>query len=139
VQIEKKRLRLLDSKTGAKTISLSPQALALIQAIPRFSDNPHVIVGGRAGRHLVDLQRPWQRVRKAAGLEDVRLHDLRHSFASIALQEGTSLSVIGQLLGHKSTATTKRYAHLADDHISAESGKIGDLIEQAMSGKRAKT
>jgi integrase len=68
--------------TGRKAVHLSPPAVALLQAIPRLEGNPYVICGEKAGQHLVNLEKPWRRIRKAAKLDDVRLHDLRHSFAT---------------------------------------------------------
>ncbi len=137
VQLEHSRLRLPDSKTGAKSVSLSEPAIELLQKLPRIHGNPFVIVGRRHERHLVDLQRPWQRIRKAAGLSDVRIHDLRHSYASLAIQNGISLSVIGKLLGHRSSETTRRYAHLEDAYVTSESDKIGQLLTAAMSAAKA--
>ena len=72
----------------------------MLEAIPRTADSAWVIAGARPGSHLVNLQKPWRRIRKRAGLEDVRIHDLRHSFASRALALGESLTMIGMLLGH---------------------------------------
>ena len=74
----------------------------------------------------------WRIVRKMAGLEDVRLHDLRHSFASIAVSSGASLPIIGALLGHTDAATTQRYAHLHDDPLKAASEAVGGKIAAAM-------
>ena len=71
--------------------------------------------GTAEGAHLTDLQKPWRRVRKAAGLDDVRIHDLRHTFASEAVMGGESLPMVGRILGHTQAQTTARYAHLADD------------------------
>ncbi|WP_168166123.1 site-specific integrase [Bosea sp. PAMC 26642] len=135
VQLDRRRLRLPDSKTGAKTIELAAAAIELLKTIPRLADNPFVIVGRRHGCHLVDLQRPWQRIRKEAGLSDVRIHDLRHSFASLAIRNGVSIQVIGKLLGHRSSETTLRYAHLADSYVAAESEKIGNLLSSALGSK----
>jgi integrase len=89
-----------------------------------------VICGEKAGRHL--LEKPWRRIRKAAKLEDVRLHDLRHSFASVAASGGQSL--VGKMLGHSQPATTARYAHLADDPVKAASNAVGRHIAAAMEG-----
>lgn len=136
VQFERRRLRLPDSKTGAKTIELTPQAVDLLKSLTRIDGNPHVIVGRRHGQHLIDLQRPWQRIRGAAGLLDVRIHDLRHSFASLAIQNGLSTDVIGKLLGHRSSETTRRYAHLADSYLAQENDKIGQLLSAAMAVKK---
>jgi integrase len=108
-------LLLPDSKTGRKTIRLNAPALALLDEIPRLEGNPYVNSGERPGRHLVNLEKPWRRMRAAAKLDDVRLHDLRHSFASVGASGGQSLVIIGKMLGHSQPATTARYAHLADD------------------------
>jgi integrase len=91
-----------------------------------------VICGERPGQHLVNLQKPWRRIRKAAGLDDVRIHDLRHSFASVGASSGQSLIVIGKMLGHSQPATTARYAHLADDPVKAASDEVGERIAAAM-------
>ena len=128
-------LMLPDSKTGRKAVRLSPPALALLQTIPRLEGNPYVICGERPGRHLVNLEKPWRRIRAAAHLDDVRLHDLRHSFASVAASGGQSLVVIGKLLGHSQPATTARYAHLADDPVKAASDAVGRHIAAAMGGR----
>jgi integrase len=125
-------LMLPDSKTGRKAIRLSPPALALLQTIPRLKGNPYVICGERPGRHLVNIESPWRRIRATAKLDDVRLHDLRHSFASVAASGGQSLVVIGKLLGHSQPATTARYAHLADDPVRAASDAVGKHIAAAM-------
>lgn len=115
VNLDERQLRLEDSKTGRKTIYLPEPAVELLRSHPRDKDHPFVIRGKKEKSHLVNLEKPWQRIRKAAGLEEVRLHDLRHTFASVALSGGLSLPTIGVLLGHKNTATTQRYAHLAND------------------------
>ena len=101
-----KELRLPDSKTGAKTVHLGNAAAAVLEALPRETGNPHVIVGRKEKTHLTDLQHPWRRIRKAAGLEDVRIHDLRHTFASGGLLVGEGLAMIGKLLGHTQVQTT---------------------------------
>jgi len=132
VSEEHESLLLPDSKTGRKTIRLNAPALALLQGIPRLEGNPYVICGERPGRHLVNLEKPWRRIRAEAKLDDVRLHDLRHSFASVAASGGQSLIVIGKMLGHSQPATTARYAHLADDPVKAASNAVGRRIASAM-------
>jgi integrase len=127
-------LMLPDSKTGRKAVHLSPPALDVLHTIPRLEGNPYVICGEKPGRHLVNLEKPWRRIRKAAKLDDVRLHDLRHSFASVAASGGQSLVVIGKMLGHSQPATTARYAHLADDPVKAASDAVGRHIAAAMAG-----
>jgi integrase len=125
-------LRLPDSKTGAKVVYLNAPALALLQELPRLECNPHVIAGDRQGAHLIGIDKIWFRIRGNAGLADVRLHDLRHSFASIGAIGGLSLPVIGALLGHKHTATTARYAHLSADPLRAANEAVGARIAAAM-------
>jgi integrase len=134
VSEEHECLMLPDSKTGRKAIHLNAPALALLQTIPRLEGNPYVICGEKPGQHLVNLEKPWRRIRKAAKLDDVRLHDLRHSFASVAASGGQSLIVIGKMLGHSQPATTARYAHLADDPVKAASDAVGEHIAAAMEG-----
>ena len=96
--------------------------------MPRVDDNPYVIVGQKTGKYLINLQKPWRRVRKAAGLDDVRIHDLRHSFASFAIGAGVPLALIGGLLGHRSVQTTARYAHLANDPLKHATNVVGGLF-----------
>ena len=86
------RIHLPDSKTGAKTIPLNGPALEVLADAKRVEGNPYVVVGTGEGAHLTDLQKPWRRVRKAAGLHDVRIHDLRHTFASEAVMGGRELA-----------------------------------------------
>ncbi|WP_342111035.1 site-specific integrase [Methylobacterium sp. SI9] len=137
VDQERACLSLPDSKTGAKEIHLSDPALAILAALPRVVDNPFVVVGQRPGRHLVNLEKPWRYVRAQAGLDDVRLHDLRHSFASIGAGAGLGLPMIGALLGHTQAATTARYAHLAADPLKVANEVIGQKILALMSGPPA--
>jgi integrase len=108
--------------------------LEVLQTVPRLEGNPYVICGEKPGQHLVNLEKPWRRIRKSAGLEDVRLHDLRHSFASVAASGGQSLIVIGKMLGHSQAQTTARYAHLADDPVKAATDAVGSRIAAAMEG-----
>ncbi len=129
---EAQRAELPDSKSGRKFLYLPPAALEVLRAVPRVEGNPHVIVGGRLGAALVNLTLPWIAIRSAAGLAGVRLHDLRHSFASVGAGAGMSLPLIGALLGHRETATTARYAHLSDDPQRAGAALISDRIKAAM-------
>ena len=127
-------IELPDSKTGGRIVPLGPEARAILASIPRERGNPWVFVGRFPGTHRTDLQRPWRLIRKRAGLEDVRIHDLRHSFASRALALGESLTMIGRLLGHTQVQTTARYAHLARDSLQTAAARItgsigGDLLD----------
>jgi integrase len=103
--------------------------------LPRVSGNPHIIAGVREGAPRADLKKPWAAVCKAAGLEGVRLHDLRHSFASIGAGASMGLPVIGKLLGHSQAATTHGYAHLDADPLRRAAETIGSTIDAAMRGE----
>ena len=127
-------LALPDSKTGAKRIYLGKAAQDILARIPRIEGNPYVIAGEVEGQYWTDLQRPWRRIRMAAGLDDVRIHDLRHSFASSAVAMGEHLPMIGKLLGHRLVQTTARYAHLADDPVKASAERVSSALAKSMSG-----
>src|SRR5712672_2441531 len=105
-----------------------------LEALPRITGNPYVIVGKKEKAHLTDLQHPWRRIRKAAGLSDVRIHDLRHTFASGGLLVGEGLAMIGKLLGHTQVQTTARYAHLASDPVKQAATKISDRLALSLLG-----
>ncbi len=123
-------LRLSDSKTGKKLVYLSTVAIDILKKIPKEEDNPYVICGDKPKSHLVNLQKPWRRIRSKIGLDDVRIHDLRHTFASIAAGKGVSLPIIGALMGHKQTQTTARYAHLIGQPLLEASELISGQIMQ---------
>ena len=130
VDLETGELRLPDSKTGAKVVHLGEPAIAVLRDIQRQDDNPWVIAGRKEGGHLTDLQHPWRRIRARAGLDDVRIHDLRHSFASGGLLVGEGLPMIGKLLGHTQVQTTARYAHLANDPVKSAANRIASRIAE---------
>lgn len=134
VDFERSCLRLPDSKTGAKTIYLSPPALEVLSELRKGAQSEWVLPGRVAGKPLVALRKAWYRVRRNAALESVRLHDLRHSFASVGAATGLSLPILGALLGHTQAATTQRYAHLAADPLRQASNAIGARIADAMRG-----
>ncbi|MEQ8824280.1 MAG: tyrosine-type recombinase/integrase [Filomicrobium sp.] len=130
---ERRVLRLPDSKTGEKIIRLNAAAVEVLTTLPRQEGNPYVIAGHKERQHLVNLQKSWDRVRTLAGLNDVRLHDLRHSFASmIASAPGSSLIQLGGLLGHRNPSTTARYAHLFDDPLDQLNESAGDMIGKVL-------
>lgn len=137
VDLERSALRLPDSKTGAKVIPLGPAAVEILASAPRVEGNPYVIPGRRTGGRLVGIYRPWARMREKAGLGDIRLHDLRHSFASVGAAAGLGLPVLGAILGHSHPATTARYAHLADDPRRAAAARISNEIAVALSNRPA--
>ena len=132
VDLEAGELGLRDAKTGARQVALSPAALRVLSTIPRVADNSWVIAGRKPGTRLGNLNASWLVVRARAGLKDVRLHDLRHSFASRALALGESLSMIGKLLGHRKAQTTARYAHLAQDSVKASAARVAESLRADM-------
>lgn len=136
VDLQRGLLFLPDSKTGQKTIRLSVAAIDILKALPRMTGNPFVLPGRREGQHLINLQKPWRRIRENAGISDVRIHDLRHSFASVAAASGGSLPMIGKLLGHTQPQTTARYAHLADDPLKELNERVGGAIADALAKGR---
>jgi integrase len=131
VDFAQRCLRLPDSKTGAKVVYLNPPALEALARLPRVEGNPYVFPG-KTERALGGIDKVWFRVRASASLQGVRLHDLRHSFASMGVAGGLSLPIIGALLGHKHPATTGRYAHLSADPVRAANDVIGMRIAAAM-------
>jgi integrase len=132
VDFERGVIFLPDSKTGKKPIYLSSAALAILSTLPRIEDNPYIIPGERPGQPRADLKRPWTAVTKAAKLEGVRIHDLRHSFASVAAGASLGLPIIGKLLGHTQAATTHRYAHLDADPMRRAAETVGATMTAAM-------
>jgi integrase len=123
VDWEQGRARLPDSKTGAKTLYLAEEALDVLRHLPRLVGSPWCFPSHQPGKHFVALPRLWYRLRAEAGLEDVRLHDLRHTFAANAAARGVPLLTIGALLGHRSASTTQRYAHLMPE-IADEAARL---------------
>ena len=132
VDFERRLLLLPDSKTGAKTVYLSAPALRVLSDIERAEGNPHVFLGKRRSEPLRSIRKPWENLCKAARLENLRLHDLRHSFASVGAASGLSLPMIGALLGHSQPNTTARYAHLAASPLHQAADEIGYRIIDAM-------
>lgn len=135
VDLGARELRLPNSKSGAKTVYLGDAAIERLKSFERIDGNDHVIVGKKPGAHLQDLQHPWRRIRKAARLDDVRIHDLRHSFASRGLVVGENLPMIGKLLGHTQVQTTARYAHLASDPAKSAANRIAGQILASTNGR----
>ncbi len=123
-------LRLPDSKTGAKVVHLGAAALKVIEGLTPAPGNPYLLPGPGADGRLVNLQKPWTRIRAAADLNEVRIHDLRHAFASLGVASGDSLYVVGALLGHRSPKTTARYAHLADHPVKGAADRISQEMAE---------
>lgn len=125
-------LNLEDTKTGRRSIHLNKDAIQLIQSIPQIEVNPYVFCGRLTDKPIVNTAKPWKRICEEAGLSGVRIHDLRHTHASIAAIQGYSLPMIGALLGHTQAQTTARYSHLASDPIRQASEDVGTYITNAM-------
>jgi integrase len=136
VNLERRLLLLSDSKTGAKPVFLSTAAATFIGTLPRMAGTEYVFPGDRPGKPIVSLRKSWERICKIAKIDALRLHDLRHSYASVGAADGLSLPVIGALLGHSQPATTARYAHLAASPLHEAADAIGARIMAALDGKR---
>jgi integrase len=133
---QRRSIRLPDSKTNEpRTIHLSDAAIEVLRKTPHISA---YVVAGRRGNPYQNLSRAWLIARKYAGLNDVHLHDLRHSFASLAVGRGVPLYTVGRLLGHKNARTTQRYAHLARDIVQEANDQIGEAIQAAIKKPRSK-
>jgi integrase len=137
VDLERGIIHLEDSKTGRKPIYLSAAALSVLSDLPRVEGNQHLIPGEKDGASRADLKRPWAAIRKEAKLGSVRIHDLRHSFASIGAGASMGLPIIGRLLGHSQPQTTAKYSHLQADPLRRAADTIGATISAAMDGKQA--
>lgn len=140
VDFERGELRLADSKTGPRTVPLSPAAGRILRARWRHRSadcGTWVFPGRKPGTRLRDVGRPWRKLRSRVDLPDVRLHDLRHSFASRALALGESLPAIGRLLGHTEVQTTARYAHLAEDSVREAAARVAASIGKDILPARA--
>ena len=144
VDIEGARLRLDDSKTGRKVISLGAPALAILAGLMPGKEGeelklPEFVLPALRGKGpLVGLQSAWERIRTKAKLDDVRVHDLRHAFASVAVAAGESLYLTGKLLGHSRPETSARYAHLGDDPLKAAADRVSQRVAAALAGPKKK-
>ena len=136
--------RLPDSKTGTKSLPLPQPALDVLRNLSQLHGRPSKFVfpGARPNTYFTGIQKPWQRIRLKAGLPDVHIHDLRHCFASTAVAHGESLYLVGAILGHRTTSTTQRYAHLAMqpilDSANRTSGRLAALMQASHTEYRRK-
>jgi len=138
VNWDKRTLLVPRAKSGRpRSIHLNSAALDLLRAIERTDGNPFIFPSPVTGRPSPSLHFPWWRIRERAGLLDVRLHDLRHSFASFLVNQGVSLYVVQGLLGHTQARTTQRYAHLANDTLADAAEVVRDVILEPAGGEAA--
>jgi integrase len=121
-----------DSKSGQRDVPLTAPVLQILADLPRLEGNPFVFVGRRRGQPIVNLSKPWKKVLRTAGIDTARLHDLRHTTASIGVATGATLLLIGGVLGHRSPQTTMRYSHLTDDPVRATSEAIAKSVALAL-------
>ncbi len=135
VDFEVGSLRLTDSKTGQKIVILGAPALQVLASLSRQEGSDYVFPAMKGDGHYVGLPKAWLRIRKRAGFENARIHDLRHSFASVGAGAGMGLQVVGKLLGHKDPKTTARYSHIADDPARAAADRIAGSIAAAMNSE----
>jgi integrase len=134
VDLDRRILALPTSKTGHKVILLNGPAAAVLLELPRTFGNPFVIAGTKTSAPLADLKRVWSAICREANLPSLRIHDLRHSFASVGAGANLGLPIIGKLLGHTQASTTQRYAHLADDPLRRAAEIIGGAIAAGLRG-----
>ena len=138
--IKGKRIHLPDSKSGPRTVWLSDAARAVIDAIPRYGgDCPYLFPGRPATRHVETIQKQWDRIREEADLPDLRLHDLRHTWASVAAMNGVGMVTIAKLLGHALVETTERYVHLSDRSVAEAADRVSGRISAALAGSGAES
>jgi integrase len=138
IDLEQGIARLPDSKTGFKVLQLPAAALAVLDRLPEMSD--FVLPGDSESGHMINLHYPWRELLKFAGLTGWRIHDLRHAFASMMVNSGASLPIIGKILGHTQASTTQRYAHLEQNPARKAAEDAAAKIAEAMRTppKRAK-
>jgi integrase len=135
VDIDRACLKLADSKAGARIVPLGAAALQALSDLPRVKGTAFVFPAeGDLKKHYVGTPKVWLKVREAAKLDEVRLHDLRHTFASFGAAGGLSLPLIAAILGHKDVKTTQQYAHLADSPVKAAADRTAAAINGAMNG-----
>jgi integrase len=134
VDFERKALRLPDSKTGAKVVPLGAPALTVLSKLTRKKGSPWVFPATSGKGHHVGMPSVWRKLRAWARLPDVRMHDLRHGFASVAVADGNSLYLVGKVLGHSQAATTQRYAHLQLDPVRVVADRTSHKLAAALMG-----
>lgn len=128
IHLDDNYVLLKDSKAGERIVALNKSTVAVLNEIKPQADNPYVFCGEKRNSHTKNIDHAWQTIRKIAGLPDVRIHDLRHSFASFAIKQGVDIFRVAKLLGHKDIKTTMRYAHIAKDELVNASNVVGEVF-----------
>lgn len=128
-------LNLADSKTGKKIIPISDKASEVIEKLPKINNSKFVFPGSNPSKSYSGIQKVWKNILESAGLENVRIHDLRHTFASTAASNGVPLAIIGSLLGHKDPSTTQQYAHITNEASKTATNQIANILSEAMQSK----
>jgi integrase len=136
LDFDRRLATLQDTKTGKSHRPLGAPAMALLSELPRVSGSPYVFPGAQPGRPLREFKRTWYAVRHHAGLDGVRLHDLRHTVASFSVATGNSLYVTGSILGHTRAETTQRYAHLNQDVRQIAADAVSSAISEALQAEQ---
>ncbi len=135
VDLGRGRICLGDSKTGAKAFPIGAPAIEVLAGLARFDHTPFVFPASSGSASFQGTEKVWRKVRVAAGFPSLRLHDLRHSFASAGLARGDTLPIIAAILGHLDVKTTSRYAHLAEDPVRHAADAIARTVQSAFKGK----
>jgi integrase len=132
IDFSNQRVELGDTKTGRSHRPLGRSAMGVLVVVPKVEGSPFVFPGRNPSRPLREIKHLWQAVRAAAGITDVRLHDLRHTFASAALEQRISLEELAKLLGHRDSTSTARYAHHRDDLLRDAADTVASLLESRL-------
>lgn len=127
-------IRLANSKAGPRVVPLGEHAIARLAALKGAATSRWVFPSARGDGPIVGIQKVWSQMRSRAGLSDVRLHDLRHSFASYAINGGASLYLTGAILGHRQSSTTQRYAHLQASVVQQIASEVSKSVSEALTG-----
>ncbi len=139
VDLDAGLIRMPETKTGSRVIYVTAPVAEVLDGLPRSEDIPWVVPGIKEPSNplsIATVEHGWRRIKKQADIPDVRLHDLRHSHASVAASAGLSLPIIGKILGHNTPTTTARYAHLTDDPVRRAAEAVSGTISAVMQGKK---
>jgi integrase len=137
IDFERRLVKYPDSKTGQKVMRIGAAAVDLVSSLPQVAGCPLVFASAAGGEIPLSIGKIWRKLRSEADLQDLRLHDLRHNFASAAVSSGQTLHVVAKLLGHSQTHTTERYAHLSNDPIREAAEMISAAMADRLSGAKS--